>query len=296
VIEHDIRLFLEQKLSEIRNERSLPMDWPGNESIEKLVQMAVPLFIFAATICRFIGERKWRPEKRLEAFLEDQAVSSVSEVERTYLPVLNQLLSGANDRETEQLKQEFQDIVGVIILLATPLSVNTLALLIDLPRDDISNRLEGFHSVLNIPESTDSPVRTLHLSFRDYLLTTKSLFHVDEEETHVKIASHCLRVMETSLKHNICDLASYGTQRKDIGNQVIKQHLSAELQYSCRYWVYHLQQSGGRVSEARILSFFEQHFLHWMEALSLLGIIAETAKIIDTLESGIWVSPCAIHI
>lgn len=57
VIEHDIRLFLEHKLSEIRDEHLLPPEWPGNENMEKLVKIAVPLFIFAATICRFVGDR-----------------------------------------------------------------------------------------------------------------------------------------------------------------------------------------------------------------------------------------------
>lgn len=217
VVEHDIRLFLEHKLAEIRDDRSLPSDWPGKENIGRLVKLAVPLFIFAATICRFVGEKKWRPEKRLEEFFQDQVASSGSQMDRTYLPVLNQLLCGANDREIKQLK-EFQDIVGVIILLASPLSVTALAQLINVPRDDISNRLDGFHSVLHVPENIDSPIRILHLSFRDYLLVTESHFHVDKKQTHEKIASHCLCVMETGLKHNICGLASSGTQRMEIGH------------------------------------------------------------------------------
>jgi Cdc6-like AAA superfamily ATPase len=257
VIEHDIRLFLEHKLSEIRDQRSLPLDWPGNESIEKLVKMAIPLFIFAATICRFVGEKKWRPEKRMEAILQDQAVSSGSQMDRTYLPILNQLLFSANDSEIKQLKQEFQEIVGVIILLATPLSLNALAQLIKLLSDDISNRLDGFHSALSVPEDINSPIRILHLSFRDYLLVTESPFHVDEKETHEKIVSHCLRVMDTKLQHNVCGLASYGTQCMDIDKQVIHQHLPVELKYSCRYWVYHLKQSKGRICEAKIFSFLK---------------------------------------
>ncbi|KAL4862351.1 hypothetical protein BDV12DRAFT_203139 [Aspergillus spectabilis] len=288
VIEHDIRLFLEHKLAEIRDDRSLPPDWPGNETIGRLVKMAVPLFIFAATICRFVGERKWRPEKRLEAILHDHAASSAYQMDRTYLPVLNQLLCGSNDREIEQLKQEFQDIVGVIILLATPLPVNALAQLIDSPRDDISNRLDGFHSVLHVPENINSPIRILHLSFRDYLVNRDSSFYVDEKETHGKITSHCLRVMDTTLKRNICGLPSYGTQRMDIESQVINQHLTAALEYSCRYWVYHLKESKGGISQSEILSFLKRHFLHWLEALSLTGMISEAVGIIDTLDSAIW--------
>jgi hypothetical protein len=294
IIKRDIRLFLKDKLLKIRDERSLSSDWPGYKNIEKLVKIAAPLFIFAATICRFVGEKRWRPEERLETFLREQETSSGSRMDRTYLPILNQLLSGANDREIKQLTQEFQDIVGVIILLATPLSVNVLAQLISLPIIDISNRLDGFHSVLSVPENTNSPIRTLHSSFRDYLLTTESPFRVNKEETHARIASHCLRIMDHHLSRNICSLASYGTQRKDIDNQVIKHNISAELKYSCHYWVEHLKESKGHVSESEILAFLKKHFLHWLEALSLIGIASEAVGIIDTLKSDVWVSLCTV--
>lgn len=96
-----------------------------------------------------------------------------------------------------KLLQEFQYVIGVIILLAIPLSVNALAQLTGMLADDISNRLNRFHSVLSIPDDFDAPVRILHLSFRDFLVNqTSGRFHVDEEATHRKIASHCLRRLQ----------------------------------------------------------------------------------------------------
>jgi hypothetical protein len=50
-IEHDIRLFLEHKLREIQVQRSLSQKWPTKDQIQALVERAVPLFIFAATVC-----------------------------------------------------------------------------------------------------------------------------------------------------------------------------------------------------------------------------------------------------
>jgi hypothetical protein len=290
VIENDIRVFLKYKLSIIQRERLPDVDWPGNDNIERLVQMAVPLFIFASTICRFVGEKKFLPDERLKKVLEDKAGSSSTQMDKTYLPILNQLFSGMNENEIRQLEQEFQDIVGVIILLATPLSVTALAQLIGLSIKKISNHLDGFYSVLSVPENTHSQVRILHLSFRDYLLVTESRFHIHEQTTHGKIASHCLRVMDTRLKHNICDLTSYGTQREEINPQIINKHLTADIQYSCCYWVYHLKESKGYISESEILTFLKARFLHWLEALALIGSISGAVEMIDTLESNIWVS------
>ncbi|KAH8691808.1 NACHT and WD40 domain protein [Talaromyces proteolyticus] len=286
VIEHDIRLFLEHKLSEIRDEHLLPAEWPGNENMEKLVKMAVPLFIFAATICRLVGDRDWLPQERLTAVLQDEAATSISDIERTYLPVLNQLVVSRNQRDCERLMEEFQNIVGVIILLATPLSVIALARLTGISQDTISIRLNRFHSVLNIPEEIHQPVRILHLSFRDFLINTTSIFHVDEKVTHQKIVLHCLRTMNNGLKQNICDLSSYGTQRTNIDHQVINKYLSADLQYSCRYWVYHFENSHSHVTRPLAFGFVKEHFLHWLEALSLMGVISEAVAMMDILQSG----------
>jgi hypothetical protein len=296
VIEHDIRLFLEHKLSEIQKERSLPPEWPGTACIEKLVKMAVPLFIFAATICRFVGDKDFLPDKRLAAVLEDEAATSTSDLERAYLPVLNQLSVSKNKCDSEQLLNEFQDIIGVIILLATPLSVIALAQLTGISMEVICNRLNRFHSVLNIPDQPHEPVRILHLSFRDFLVNTTSTFHVDERQTHQKIALHCLRVMNNGLKRNICGLPSNGTQRDEINSHTVTQHVSADLQYSCQYWVYHLRQSRCLISEFPILLFLRTHFLHWLEALGLMGIVPEAVGMIDMLQAVVAVSLSTLQI
>jgi hypothetical protein len=97
------------------------------------------------------------------------------------------------------------------------------------------------------------------------------------------------------LKRNICDLLSYGTQYEDIDRQTVDQHLSAALQYSCQYWIYHLQQSEGHVSEPEVFPFLEKHFLHWLEALSLMGVISEAVGMIDMLQRAVGVSLCVVH-
>jgi archaellum biogenesis ATPase FlaH len=299
VVEEDIRVFLKDEFSRIKASREVSGEWPEDDVLETLVKRAVPLFISAFTICRFVDDPAWLPEDRLLTLLEDPTATSGSQMDKTYLPVLKQLFSDADNREKKQLEQEFQDTLGVITLLAAPLSVNALAQLTNKSPRNISNRLNGFYSVLSVPKNHDSPVRLLHLSFQDYLLTTgESSFRVSPEKTHQKIALHCLRVMndyEHGLKRNICDFSSYGTQHVDIDRQTVDQHLSAALQYSCRYWIYHLQQSEGHVPEPEVFSFLEKHFLHWLEALSLMDAISEAVGLIDMLQRALSVSLCTVH-
>jgi hypothetical protein len=289
VIEHDISLYIKDKFSQLRLERSLPLDWPGDEAIKTLVQRAVPLFISAATLYRFISDTRWNPETRLEAILADRT-TYVSTMDSTYMPVLNQLLTGQDEWEAQQLVQEFKDIVGVIILLANPLSVNALAKLLNMRRGDVNNRLDLLHSVLDIPRSLDVPVRLLHLSFRDFLLDPKkkhsSRFWIDDKATHRKIAIQCLEIMYCKLKKNICNFPNEGTQHVEVDRHSFNRYLPSELQYSCRYWAQHLAQSEDPFSELEnAFPFLEKHFLHWVEAMSILGAVSDMVVIINTLQS-----------
>ncbi|KAF9883980.1 hypothetical protein FE257_002421 [Aspergillus nanangensis] len=290
LIERDIRLFLQDRLGKIQQGHLLSPDWPGEDVLNILVSKSVPLFIFAATLCRFIGEKYQEPEDRLDAFLKGSESTSGSPMERMYQSLLNELLKEA---EISNFTKELQDVVGVIVLLAAPLSVRTLARLIDFPERRTRSRLAPFHSVLRVPDDCDGPVSTLHSSFREFLLSTTGAFHVDEKEAHRKIALHCLRVMKSGLKDNICGLSSYGTRRADIDGQIISRCLPEQLQYACRYWIYHFERSKGQEAEAEVLSFLRNHFLHWLEAMSLLGLTSGVVNMINTLQSITGSNQCA---
>lgn len=292
VTEHDIRLFLQDRFAKIKHDRNISPVWPGDDVIQELVTMSVPLFISAATVCRYIENSKWEPKLRLSELLMDQA-KYVSRMDKTYLPILTRLLDDQESDEVEQqqLLQEFQDIVGVIILLAVPLSINALSQFLGIGPDQISNRLDSFRSVLSIPGDGDEPIRILHLSFRDFLVQSRTNFFVDEPKKHKDIAKSCLKTMRSHLQKNICNLASPGTHRADINPQHIRQYLPPELQYSCHYWIHHLKKSQALSSEKKdVLLFLQKHFLHWVEVMSLLGLISEVVGMLDLLHTFILVS------
>ena len=185
MIEQDIKSFLKYELVKIRDQRSLGAAWPDEGDIQTLVNMAVPLFIFAATVCRFLAEVNGNPRRRLGDILEYD-VEEISTQDATYLPVMNLLFSGHGEREKEKLSIEFRNIVGSIVVLETPLSITSLATLPDFSKEDVRCTLDSLHSVLSISADERLPVRLLHLSFRDFLLDSqnrgKSPFWVDESE------------------------------------------------------------------------------------------------------------------
>jgi hypothetical protein len=291
VIKHDISLFLSHRLSEIRKERSLPINWPGEANLQKLVALSHPLFIFAATICRLFEDPYWDPLDSLTEVLAHR--DKISNLDRTYLPVLHRLLSGQNEKQKTQLLEEFQQVVGSISILESPLSVISFSRLMGLSERLVRLRLNPLHSVLRVPDDETLPVRLFHLSFRDFLLDPetreKTPFWVDEKWMHYKLTERCLHVCQ-SLRKNICGLPDDGTRRVDIDILTINHCLSPELQYSCRFWAQHLvrcKDQNSVIYDAFL--FLQKHFLHWMEAMSILGLSSEISGIINLLQSAIHV-------
>ncbi|UDD64869.1 hypothetical protein AFCA_012070 [Aspergillus flavus] len=181
--------------------------------------------------------------------------------------------------------QKFRDIVGAIITLQASVSVDTLARLLGIPMSDILdqlNSLQSLHPSLHMPTDPNALIEFLHLHFRYFLLHTTTALRVEKKEMHKKIADRCLYIMNSLLKENICDLPSNASEFDDIKDQTIDQCLPKHLQYSCYHWAYHVAQSNGPVSD-EVISFLEQHFLHWLEAVSIMGRIYDALGILNFL-------------
>ncbi|KAK4096622.1 hypothetical protein N658DRAFT_519096 [Parathielavia hyrcaniae] len=300
IVERDISAFLGHELARIRDEYNsealegldLPLDWPDEHVIRTLAQMAVPLFIFAATVCRFVEDSAWsNPAGQLEKVLQYQKKTHDSELDKldaTYLPVLNQLIDGrTNDTQRSRLLADFRDVVGPIVLLAQPLTVSSLAQLLNFSREAIYGRLNSLHSVLSIPSKIDSPVRLFHLSFRDFLVDpTKRAkeFWIDESKHHRTLTDRCIQLMHQHLKRDICGLQVPGKLRSEVDQRTIDAALPPEVQYACQYWVHHLKESKGSIRDGGpVHSFLTNHLLDWLEALSLLGRVSESVGMVDDL-------------
>ncbi|KFA81347.1 hypothetical protein S40288_10367, partial [Stachybotrys chartarum IBT 40288] len=224
----------------VREERKLPPDWPGNSEIKALMSITTPLFISAVTACRFIADRTYHPERSLKDILEHQGKSANSGYGATYLPVLHRQIDGLSRNRKDEVIQRFRHIVGTIITLANPLSTSALAQMLDVPQDIIDVRLDMLHSVLYVPDSPKSPIRLLHLSFRDFLVdpTTRNEtpLWIDEKQMHHDIAINCLRVMKARLRMDICDMRNPGIARSAISRQSIADCIPQALEYSCLHW------------------------------------------------------------
>lgn len=207
--------------------------------------------------------------------------------------MLDQLLVGLCESEKREVAEWFRQVVGSIVILASPLSTTSLARLLGVSLDVIEDRLALLHSVLNIHPDLSIPVRPLYLSFRDFLVDPKKgreqekyPLWVDERQTHELLAVRCLKLLSTgdTLKRNVCGLRLPGTRRSEIDQQTIDAYLPPEVQYACRYWVYHWKESKCLIRDGNLVCcFLTHHLLHWLEALGLLGRVSESIGMVDDL-------------
>jgi nucleoside phosphorylase len=314
IVDRDISMLLRVQFKEIRESSEyLPADWPGDKTIDLLVQKASGLFIYAATVCRFIKtNEQWSPRQLLEVSLPSDepngsqsqtynfpSTSPTKDLDKMYMQILERSFKGVGEeKDKKKLAGDFKQVIGTIAILFEPLSSTALGKLLALDQETVFLKLRHLRSVLNVPNDENLPIRLLHPSFRDFLLDkgrcSDPLFWVDEKTGHKLLAKYCLQRLANScsaLKKDICNLQRPGILIAEVDASVITQHLPPELQYACQYWVQHLEQ--GREThydDGLVHAFLRKHLLHWYEALSLMGKTPQGAHAISLLESIVKVS------
>ncbi|KAF2193124.1 putative WD-repeat protein [Zopfia rhizophila CBS 207.26] len=312
-VDHDIATFFRAKFREMRDEfEDLPANWPGDDKVERLVQRADGVFIYAATVCRFIkGDGQWLPQDLLDLVLLGAGSSQLPEWERNVPSksptweldgIYTQILQRSFDkiqggRDKDRLSQTLKQVIGSLAILAEPLPAANLANLLQIRPEVVNLRVWHLQSVLNVPQNPHHPVWLLHPSFRDFLLDEQRChdqsFWVEEKQAHRTLMESCIRLMSSSLKQDICGVDGPGALVTGIDNSRIAQCLPLEVQYACLYWIQHLHKSGVQLCDNdQVHQFLKEHFLHWLEVLCWLGKLSKGIYAITLLESIALTSDC----
>ena len=204
IVRWDIRLYLSHSLSEVRDRHPrIPETWPTGEILNTLVKLSGNLFVYAATVVRFVDDTKHSPVERLGQLLafSKQAVSSDEEsssdsLDRLYL---NILLSAADAEEegTSSIERIRLILVG-ILFVQDELSARDLALLVGVDLDMAPSTFQHLSAVLTYT-SNAAAVRVFHSSFSDFLSDhhrcSDARFYVSKMDCEGSLARLCLRLL-----------------------------------------------------------------------------------------------------
>lgn len=208
--EHDIRLFLQERLDAIAKKPSMSRmrtRWPQPSDIDYLVKKACGQFLYASTVLEFVGAELLYPVKQLKKVLTSTNTPDLySNIDELYTQILKTC------PEPEALNQIF----GLLLTLHCPQppEVYDDILCLDSEAGGVTYILHGLHSVIKFPNPSDDEterrvferrleydktrgLRFHHASFQDFLLDKKRSkeFHVDLSVAHATLVKSGFRLM-----------------------------------------------------------------------------------------------------
>ncbi|KAL6822553.1 hypothetical protein V8C40DRAFT_249898 [Trichoderma camerunense] len=259
------------------------------ETIEKkLVSRADNTFLWVALVCQSLNNyRSGRVLKELESY--PQGLDSL------YERMLDQIPISLDDKDVSLCKQ----VLTIVSTVYRPVTLHELHSLIRCPEgftEDISSFTEIIRLCGSFLAIRNDTIYFVHQSAKEYLTTDKvwsTISASSQSDIHYAIFSQSLQLMHNTLRRDIYCLGTPGYHVNQI--QLYNPDPLIAVRYSCVYWIDHLcdgnighnmkdaLQVGGLVDK-----FLRHHFLHWLEALSLLHCMSEgvlaIARLTDLLE------------
>ncbi|GKT50172.1 vegetative incompatibility protein HET-E-1 [Colletotrichum spaethianum] len=242
---------------------------------QHLVSNANNTFLWVALVCQELADPrvlKWHIRAKLQKFP----------------PGLDSLYARMMDRVFSSDDADLcRQVLSLVSIAYRPLSLTELASLaesLEEYADDV-NALEEMigicGSLLTLREGV---VYFVHQSAKDFLLKNESkrIYPQGVTQENHTIASRSIQVMSRTLRRDVYDLRAPGFPIDQV--KPPKPDPLAPVQYSCIYWVNHLEvrdavgkeQRGKSLQDSEtVYTFLEQHYLHWLEALSLLRSVSE---------------------
>jgi hypothetical protein len=185
-------------------------------------------------------------------------------------------------------------ILALVTIVYRPITVTELVSLVE-SLTHLSDDSESLYEVIGLCGSfltiRENVVYFVHQSAKDYLIkhTKSDIFPHGYAEGHRIIASRSLRAMSTTLRRDIYSLQDPGCSIAEVKSP--DPDPLTPIRYACVYWIDHLCEieSGhdefGLGNNGKISVFLKEHFLHWLEALSLMRSMPSAVAAIRKLEN-----------
>jgi len=257
LVQADIKTYFEDELFEIAKNRRLEVGWPPSTEVDVVVGNANRLFIYAATVIRYVKEDCGNPIRRLSELAstssrvekETRQSSGLSTelIDELYKIILGRALHKKNAEENLVARV----VLKLIVCAQTPLTLAGIVDLLDAPeelkikiiRSDVRTALELLPSVISTPMDDAGVVTTFHASFPDFLFEDcrcGPIFHIPFQQSHQDLARMCLHFLDKSLTvDNISGSDRWQTVDTIVEQKKIESWISSALTYACMFWASH---------------------------------------------------------
>lgn len=237
-------------------------------------------FLWVALVCQNL-------DKTLSRHVAKKLAEFPPGLDALYSRMINQV---RKSEDAELCKQ----ILAIASTVYRPITLSELTSIIELPDDDYDNH-EALSEIIAVCGSfltlREDTVIFVHQSAKDFLLreASKDILPRGIGAEHNMIFLRSLEVIFKTLRRDIYNIKFPGFSIKDVRQPSPNPLAAAE--YACVYWVDHLQ--GSKQNESNDLSldekshvdaFLQQKYIHWLEALSILGGVSNGIQAMQKLE------------
>lgn len=169
-VDHEILCYLTDEFKKIQERHRLPPLWPSELDIETVVNLVAGLFIYAATIIRFVGEHNsLGPDDQLRAVLtlaastkgKTKAGHPLAELDLFYTLIMHRIPS--------KILPAIQKVLLLRSADDTPVLVFLYANVLGFSELQIQSALGSLQSVLHLDSGPDPVVRFYHAFFLDFI-------------------------------------------------------------------------------------------------------------------------------
>ena len=277
-----VNLFIEHKVGDLAKRKEY--DPKLQKKVEtQLKEKAESTFLWVALVCKRLEDI---PRRRTMAELE----KFPSGLQPLYERMMQQI-EGQEDDDRKLCKQ----ILQATVIAYRPLTLEELLLIAEFseaPIDDIRELVELCGSFLILREKV---IYFVHQSAKEYLNKSDKIFPQGRKEEESITVSQLVQGMSDVLRRDVYGLRDPGCLIEQVNYPVLDP--LARIRYACVYWIDHLCEIDssllarvGLCDSGGIHKFLKTHFLHWLEALSLMKSMSTGVTMIRKLENLLAVS------
>ncbi|KAJ5547510.1 hypothetical protein N7513_004744 [Penicillium frequentans] len=275
-----VKLFINQRVNDIAGAEEYD---PETYEIVRdyLLLNSQGTFLWVALVCKELEGTEWWHAK---------------EIVRTFPPGLSALYRRMLDQIHETRDANIcKQILSIVSLAYRPITLSELGTFIERRINHSINPIM-LRQMISFCGSfitlRDQAVSFVHQSAKDFLTkeACTEILPKGVDSEHYTIFSQCLNVLSQILRRDIFDLKLPGLSTKDISVPSANSLASAE--YACIHWVDHLYACKDSAPYRLILknkeplgTFLQRKYLHWLEALSILGSLSDGIRAMKRLQS-----------
>jgi hypothetical protein len=240
----DIDRYLRDELMKMKEDVVPEVEFPSESDIQKLVQEADGLFVYARIAVEYIREDDSSPDVQLKTLTQAKDSGRIIAENGLLDELYTRILANALQITTNQciVNDRLRSFLTTLALVQEPLALESLTELAGTEKDECARFLRRISAILNYTNITSQPVHLMHRSFSDFLVHrirdgNFSGYEMKPAQDHLWLTECCLRRLNPDLIHVI-----YGTRDPPLlldKTTGLYKPLPDSLCYACRFWGVH---------------------------------------------------------